>query len=534
MSARELRPYQHEAVAAVEEAWSGGMLRPSVVMATGLGKSTVIAAIAARAARSGARVILLAHRAELLTQMADTVAVVAPDLPPVGVVRGTRNDGHENIVVASFQTLGRERRMWAVGHRDVVIVDECHHAPAATYRTVLEELGAFDGSTRVCGFTATMRREDGYALGDIWEAVVFERNLRWAIREGYLVPPTGLTVHIPGLDLARVRTVAGDYQSKQLEEVMEAATDSVVDATLRFAAHRRPLVFAAGVDSAHTLAAALTEAGVAAEAVTGQLTAEERERVYVRYRAGETRALVTVQVLTEGADFPVCDAVIMARPTKSHVLYAQMVGRALRRYPGKDDALVLDLAGHTRSLGLVTLPCLEPEAFSRTVDLEGNDVEPEEDVLPEPVARMIRSGPLQFIPVDLLAATEAVWLQTPAGVMFTPAGEHAVFLWPPGSETNVQVGVIRVRGDREGGWVTPEPVELVEAMMAAEDTARELGGLARRSASWRTNQPPSVSQLRFARTLGVREAESMTKARLSDEISIALTARRLDDAARGV
>lgn len=541
MQPRELRPYQREAVQSVFNEWGTETRRTAVVLPTGTGKSTVIGKVAAESARMGLRVAMLAHRGELLDQMADTVTQVAPDLERPGIVRAEHDDSHAPIVAASFQTLTNDYRLGRVGERQVVLCDETHHVTAASYRRVIESFGP---DTFFCGFTATLRREDGKALRDMIDSVAFERNLRWAIGEGYLVRPNGITVKIPELDLGKVKTTAGDFQQTDLAEVMEAETPEIVKAILMHARDRRPIVFAASVLAAHDIAQLLTEQGMAAEAVTGQMGYDDRQPIYSRFRSGETRALVTVQVLTEGADFPMCDAVVIARPTQSQNLYSQMVGRSLRLWDDKDDALVLDLVGTSRVLKLVTLTNLDAGTMSRKVDSDGNDLPPEddeEDPLDHALAGITvvpknrRLGPIDTIGIDLLGPDETgiLWLGTVKGVPFVAPQEAdwIVFLWEVPGQL-YKVGTMSKTGEKGGGWLDGgKAVPLEIAKDVAEDYVIDSGyAFPLRTASWRKYQPASEAQLRYARSLGIIDAESMTKARLSDEITIALISRRLDGA----
>lgn len=537
---RQLRPYQAEAAQAVFNEWGTETRRTAVVLPTGTGKSSVIGKVASESARMGLRVAMLAHRGELLDQMADTVTAVAPDLPRPGIVRAEHDESHAQIVAASFQTLTNDYRLRGIGQRQVVLCDETHHVTAASYRKVVESFGP---DTFFCGFTATLRREDGKALRDLIDSVAYEKNLRWAIGENYLVRPQGITVKIPALDLGKVKTTAGDFQQTDLAEVMEAETPEVVKAILRHARDRRPIIFAASVMAAHDIANLLSSNGMMAEAVTGAMSYEDRQPIYARYRRGTTRALVTVQVLTEGADFPMCDAVVIARPTQSQNLYSQMVGRALRLYDDKDDALVLDLVGTSRVLKLVTLTSLDAGTHSRKVDTDGEELPPEDDedyedpldagLTLKPKNR--RMGPIDTIGIDLLGPEETgvLWLGTVKGVPFIAPQDSGwvVFLWETRQAGLYQVGTMSVKGEKAGGWVTEHPVPVEIAKEVAEDYVLDSGYAAPlRTASWRKYQPASEAQLRFARGLGIIGAEDMTKARLSDEITIALVSRRLDAA----
>lgn len=535
---RTLRPYQAEAVEAVMDYWSTpGRSRytPAVVAPPGCGKTTIMAKLATTARDMGLRVLLLAHRRELLDQMVAAVAAVDPSLPPVGVVQGERDTPEADVVAASFQTLyASPARLAALGRRDVVLCDELHHSAAETYAAVLADLGVTappdDRPVFAAGFTATAYRPDG-GLDLIWDEIVFERSLVWAIEQGFLVQPRGLTVVLPGVDLSKVAVRAGDYAAGELEQVMAASVDTTVEAMLTHAEGRASIVFAAGVEHAAALAEGLTARGVKAAAVTGSMPAPQRGEVYAAFAAGELDAMVTVQVLTEGADFPRCDAVVMARPTRSQTLYTQMVGRALRLYPGKEDALVLDLAGVARDMSLVTLHDLSPAAPTQRVSPSSDEDPGQEEPAPRPERRQ-RIGVVDVEDIDLLAVSPANWLTTPRGVRFLDVGDKGlVFLWPPhpGEASAVKVGVVHSPPRPGDGWCYGG-VEgtLRDAVDAAEAVARDVGTLPPRQAAWRRKSKPSPAQVRLATSLGVADADGKTRARLSDDISTALAARRLD------
>lgn len=557
---RELRPYQVEAVEAIETAWAAGAdtQRVGVVLPTGVGKSTVIGKTASNGYHKGEPVLMLAHRGELLDQMRRELLAVDPSIPAtdIGIVRAEQDDHHCPIVVATLQTLATASRRQALGMRRRILWDEVHHAGADGFHATFRELGGYDHAL-MAGFTATMSRQERgkVGLGDVIQKVVYEKDILWAIRKGYLVKPHGLTVRIKGLDtLDDIRTVAGDFHQTELAEVMEAATSYVVDAIKLHATDRRPIIFAASVDAAHHIAEALTEADFSAIAVTGDIGYTDREPLYAAYRAGDAKALVTVQVLTEGADFPMCDAVVLARPTRSKNLYSQMIGRSLRLFPGKDDALVLDLAGSARSMKLVNLTQLIPGVDTREVDESGNDVEP----LPEPeeldgepetggdAIKVVREGPVDMVTIDLLKGSDVTWGETVKGVPFISLLEdnEVVFVWPKGGirpadpeDTTWAIGQINTRTGR-GGWASgsgmfivdePDYVSLDQALAGAEVWIVETDqNLPAKTDPWRRNQPPSEKQINYARMLKIVGADNMTKARLSDEISVKIVSRVLD------
>lgn len=410
-----------------------------------------------------------------------------------------------------------------------IVVHNCHHLGAETWHAVFEEMGGYSGAF-MCGFTATMTRDSGVALGEVIEKVVFERDLRWAVKHGHLAKPEGLTVELPDLRLDRVGTVAGDYNQGQLAEVMEASTDTVVSAITRYAGQRRPLIFAAGVDAARALTAGLHHAGMSAGCVTGDMDRDERAAVYNAYRSGSLQAMVTVMVLTEGADFPMCDTAVIARPTRSQTLYSQMVGRALRLWPGKTEALVLDLVGVSATMSPVTVTSLLPDQETMRVNLDGEVIEEPEPV-EEPAPRVKREGPVEMVPVDLLAddavVRQALWLRTRGGVPFMTQPDHVVFLWPHGADL-YRVGWVNLKGAKQGDWITG-PTQADKAVAAAhEHMIDRFGSVPSRAASWRRSQAPSDAQVQFARTLHIDAPESKTRARLSDDISVAVTSNRID------
>jgi superfamily II DNA or RNA helicase len=579
---RVLRPYQVEAAGAVLNDWTNGIRRVGVVLPTGAGKSTVIGALVQWAWHNDLRVVLLAHRAELLDQMIRDTKAVAPEIPDseYGIVRAEHDDHHCPIVAATFQTLAGAHRREALGRRDMLLVDETHHIVATGFHATFEELGGYDGAL-MCGFTATLFRDDNRTgraksrgLGDVIEKVSYERDLRWAIEAGFLIKPTGLTVRIEALNqLNKVRNVAGDFHQGQLAEVMEAAVEYTVDAVELHAGNRRSIIFGASVAACERIVEMLNERGnLRAALIVGSMNYEERQPVYADFRNGDIDAMVTVQVLSEGADFPSCDCVVMGRPTRSRVLYSQMIGRALRPYPGKTDALVLDLSGSTRQMKLVHLSELTHgiDIDLDEVDEDGEAIDPSictntgENVLTcmcadcvadrAPIGRapaVQRQGIVDMTPIDLidgLAGDDTLWLQTPAGVLFIPLRDGwIVFLWPEDgivSSTLHAVGLINTRSRKASGgfvaadgsldpdhaWAVYQTLDIAvkSAQQWIVDHDIELPS---KRAPWRVrNQPPSEMQVSMARRLGIPGYEGMTKGKLSDEISIVFAARVLDHA----
>ncbi|UBV18602.1 DEAD/DEAH box helicase [Mycolicibacterium fortuitum] len=367
---RTLRGYQVEAADRVTEAFAGGVEGPAVVLPTGSGKTTVIAELVRRDVAIGGRVLLLAHRNELIEQMSGAVTAVNPAGPSPAMIGGPhRGDPTAQIVSATVQSLQRSAALLRLGKRDLVIVDEAHHAVATTYRKVIDHFHAL--GARRAGFTATMTRhaagKNEVPLRTVWSDVVFERDITWAIENGFLLPPYGVTVDLPDLDVESLHTGAGEITDDEAAEAMLRTTtlNATVEAVLERTASLSTIAFGASMEHCRQLTESLVGLGATAEMVVGPTTVRDRTGIYRRFRNGTTRVLVTVDVLTEGADFPRCEAVVLARPTRSQSRLVQCVGRALRPHTFEDGrvkerALVVDLVG-AGSLGLIVQTRLEPD-----------------------------------------------------------------------------------------------------------------------------------------------------------------------------
>jgi len=341
-SAPTLRPYQLAAVAAVLDAFRAGDRRTLLVLATGLGKTVCFADIARLGAEHGRRVLVLAHRTELLEQALAKLRAVGVD---AAIEQGPNRAGDAAVVVASVQTLrGKRLASWPADSFHLIVIDESHHATATSYRTVLDHFAA----ARVLGVTATPDRGDGQALGDVFESVAYRYELRAAIRDGWLAPIRARRVVLEGVDLSSIHTRAGDLALNELAAVMgdEEALHGVAVPLLELAGDRRTIVFAVDVAHAHALAEVMNryQPGVA-RAVDGSASSAVRSETLEAFRAGAFRVLVNCALFTEGFDEPSISCVAIARPTKSRALYSQMVGRGTRLAPGKADCLVLDFTG---------------------------------------------------------------------------------------------------------------------------------------------------------------------------------------------
>ena len=348
-----LRPYQEEAIAAVMEAWKGPQHRALLSLSTGLGKTIVFSALAARV---GVPTLILAHREELLIQARDKMLMVNP-AADIGIVAGKLGleEWGRQITIAGVQTVVKPHRLAILGgdfaSGGICIVDECRHAQANTYRAILDVLH------NVCllGVTATTDCADGKDISDLFGEVVFERGLLWAIENGYLVDLRGLQI-ATSTNLDGVHTRMGDFAEDELERRVNKPerNEIVVSAYKKHAEGRQAICFSVTVRHAHDLAETFRAAGVRAQVVSGDMAGHLRRQTLAEYQRGDLQVICNCGVLTEGFDDPATSCIIMARPTKSRPLYVQMVGRGTRLAPAKEDCLVLDIADNAGRHSLTT------------------------------------------------------------------------------------------------------------------------------------------------------------------------------------
>jgi superfamily II DNA or RNA helicase len=358
----ELRPYQHECIEAIETAEKTGTNRQLVALPTGTGKTIIFTTVAKK--RNG-RTLILAHRDELIEQAVDKLLTVWDDAN-VGVVKAERNEIDKQIIVGSVQTVSREDRLEQLPTDfDFIVSDEAHHAAAMTYRRIYKYLGimAEDNEelptdTLHLGVTATPQRTDKLGLDDIFDKIVFHRNIRDFIPD-YLCDLRCVQI-MTHISVDGVETWAGDLRTEQLSALLNTANcnELIVDAWKEHALGRLTLCFTTDVAHARDLCATFKSNDIKAAWVCGETPIDERRDILAKFAQGEIEVLTNCAVLTEGYDNPALDCIILARPTKSNLLYTQMLGRGTRTYPGKKDCLILDVACVSTEHDLVSFPSL--------------------------------------------------------------------------------------------------------------------------------------------------------------------------------
>ena len=347
-----LRDYQEEAVTAVAQAvHRDGRRRVIVVLPTGAGKTLVFGALAWGWLADGeGRVLVLAHRDELIQQAVEKLAFMIPR-HLIGVVKAEQNQVDAPVVVASIQTLMRPNRLAQVGRFGLVVYDEAHHSVSQSARATLEGLGVFtDDGPVLVGVTATPKRADGVRLDDIFEGEpAYSRTITEMQALGWLVPIVGRSYQLLGSGpAAKARKgIDGDFAAGWCETLMLGANAprKMVEAWQADAAGRKSVVFTPTVSVAKATARAFQEAGISAAWIAGEQPRADRQAALEGLKTGRTMVVANCGVLTEGWDEPSITCVVLGRPTNSQSLYLQMIGRGLRPFRDKQDCVVLDMVG---------------------------------------------------------------------------------------------------------------------------------------------------------------------------------------------
>ena len=334
---QELRPYQQQARDRIHAEWDAGHTRTLLVLPTGTGKTIVFASVAADQVRAGDRVLILAHRGELLEQAADKLQRSTGLVSAVEKAESTCLDSWFRVVVGSVQTLQRTARLerFPRDYFGTIIIDEAHHAITDGYRRILDY---FSGA-KVLGVTATPDRGDMRNLGEVFDSLAFEYKLTDAIKEGYLCKIMAQTIPLQ-LDITSVTMSGGDYAVGDLGTALDPYLEQIAAEMARRCKSRKTVVFLPLIKTSQKFRDLLNAHGFRAAEVNGQ--SADRKEVLADFDAGKYNVLCNSMLLTEGWDCPSVDCVVVLRPTKVRSLYSQMVGRGTRLSPGKTDLLLLD------------------------------------------------------------------------------------------------------------------------------------------------------------------------------------------------
>ena len=338
----ELRPYQQEAKDAIFEQWDNGVKKTLLVLPTGCGKTVVFAKVTEDCVRQGNRVLILAHRGELLDQAADKLMKTTGLGCALEKAENTCLGSWFRVVVGSVQTLMRQKRLdqFPEDFFDTIIIDEAHHCISDSYQKVLKHFP----DAQILGVTATPDRGDMQNLGQFFESLAYEYTLPKAIKEGYLTPIKALTIPLK-IDMSSVSVQAGDFKASDIGTALDPYLEGIAEEMKKYCSDKKTVVFLPLVKTSQKFRDLLNEHGFQAAEVNGN--SQDRAEILADFETGKYNVLCNSMLLTEGWDCPSVDCIVVLRPTKVRSLYCQMVGRGTRLSPGKDHLLLLDFLWHT-------------------------------------------------------------------------------------------------------------------------------------------------------------------------------------------
>ena len=485
----ELRPYQQEAKNSVFEQWEK-LNKTLVVLPTGCGKTIVFAKVTEECVRRGKRVLILAHRGELLEQASDKILKATGLRCAVEKAEETCLGSWYRIAVGSVQSLQREKRLaqFDPDYFGTIIIDEAHHCITDGYQKILQHFP----DAKVLGVTATPDRGDMRNLGEYFESLAYEYTLPKAIKEGYLSPIKALTIPLQ-LDLSGVSMQAGDFKAGEIATALDPYLYQIADEMEKYCQDRKTVVFLPLVKTSQKFRDILNEKGFQAAEVNGE--SKDRAEVLEDFDHDKYNVLCNSMLLTEGWDCPSVDCVVVLRPTKVRSLYSQMVGRGTRLNPGKEDLLLLDFLWHTERHELchpANLICESEEVARKMtenlekeagcpIDLEEAEKQASEDVvaqreeaLAQKLAEMKRRkkklvDPLQF-EMSIQAENLSGYVPTFGWEMSPPTDKQKATLeklgiLPDEIDNQGKASKLLERLDkrREEGLTTPKQIRFLES-----------------------------------------------------------------------
>ena len=340
----ELRPYQQQAKDAIFSEWGNGIKKTLLVLPTGCGKTIVFAKVAEECVKGGSRVLILAHRGELLDQAADKIGKSTGLGCATEKAEQTCIGSWFRIVVGSVQSMMREKRLnqFPNNYFNTIIIDEAHHCISESYQKVLRHFP----DAEVLGVTATPDRGDMQNLGTVFESLAYEYTLPRAIKEGYLSPIKAVTIPLK-IDMSAVGVQAGDFKSGDIATALDPYLESIAEEMEKYCSDKKTVVFLPLVKTSQKFRDILNNHGFRAAEVNGD--SKDRAEILEAFDKDQYNVLCNSMLLTEGWDCPSVDCIVVLRPTKVRSLYCQMVGRGTRLSPetNKDHLLLLDFLWHT-------------------------------------------------------------------------------------------------------------------------------------------------------------------------------------------
>ena len=484
----ELRPYQAEAKQAILTAWDEGYRKTLLVLPTGCGKTVVFSSVTDNQVNKGHRVLIMAHRGELLDQAADKLKS-ASGLDSVLEKADSSSLGSIlPVTVGSVQSLAQEKRLarFPNDYFQDIIVDEAHHCLSDSYKRVLDHFP----KANVLGVTATPDRGDMKNLGEFFDSKAYEYSMTDAIREGYLCPIKAQMIPLE-LDIENVGLSSGDFAAGEIGCALEPYLYQIAQEMKTYCQGRKTVVFLPLIATSQKFCRMLNSIGISAAEVNGN--SDDRAEVLSNFENGKYDVLCNSMLLTEGWDCPSVDCIVILRPTKIRSLYQQMVGRGMRLSPGKENLLLLDFLWMTARHDLCRPSALisKDEKIARMIDeqmksdedgiaLIEAEEQAERDVLAEREAALAKQlaemrgkkrklvDPLQYA-LSIAAEDLTNYVPTFAWEMAPPSEKQMAFLERRGifadSVRNAGLASLlidRLKRRQDAGLATPKQIRCLE------------------------------------------------------------------------
>nr|DAZ24940.1 MAG TPA: Chromatin remodeling complex ATPase [Caudoviricetes sp.] len=484
----ELRPYQAEAKQAILSAWDEGYRKTLLVLPTGCGKTVVFSSVTENQVNKGHRVLIMAHRGELLDQAADKLKEASGLDSVLEKAESTSLGSFLPVTVGSVQSLAQEKRLarFPNDYFQDIIVDEAHHCLSDSYKRVLDHFP----DANILGVTATPDRGDMKNLGEFFDSKAYEYSMTEAIREGYLCPIKAQMIPLE-LDIADVDISSGDFSAGEIGHALEPYLQQIAAEMANYCRGRKTVVFLPLIATSQKFCAMLNDAGLRAAEVNGN--SDDRSEVLADFEAGKYDVLCNSMLLTEGWDCPSVDCIVVLRPTKIRSLYQQMVGRGMRLSPGKTELLLLDFLWMTERHDLCRPSALisKDETIAKKIDermmedADGFDLieaeeQAERDILAERESALAKQlaemrgkkrklvDPLQYA-ISIAAEDLTNYVPTFAWEMAPPSEKQIAFLERRGifadSVRNAGLASLlidRLQRRQQMGLATPKQIRCLE------------------------------------------------------------------------
>lgn len=483
----QLRPYQAEAKQAILTAWDEGYRKTLLVLPTGCGKTIVFSSVAENQVNKGHRVLILAHRGELLQQAADKLRAASGLESVLEKAESTSLGSAAPVTVGSVQSLAQEKRIarFPNDYFQDIIVDEAHHCLSDSYQRVLEHFP----DANILGVTATPDRGDMRDLGEFFDSKAYEYSMTDAVREGYLCPIRAQLIPLE-LDIKDVGISSGDFSVGEIGHALEPYLEQIAQEMANYCRGRKTVVFLPLIATSQKFCAMLNRIGLSAAEVNGN--SDDRAEELADFESGKYDVLCNSMLLTEGWDCPAVDCIVILQPTKIRSLYQQMVGRGMRLAPGKDHLLLLDFLWMTARHDLCKPSSLmskdailarkidEALRCGRAMDLMDAEKQAERDVLAEREETLAKQlaemrgmkrklvNPIQYA-LSIEAEDLASYVPTFTWEMASPSEKQLAFLERrgifPGSVRNAGLASLlidRLQRRQKAGLATPKQIRCLE------------------------------------------------------------------------